>query len=258
MENKKDNKKKTFSNYDSIGHYEHDINVYLHSKFALRLVGGRKGDSNAKEKWAKHEVIGLVKYAPSVIRLYKHGYNDNPYVDEALIELEEKIKKAETYLKNSISELKARIKKEESTIKLIVVQSTKPFHLKPSFGGNPYANKGVILLSLYDQLMMLMETCRSYGLISRKTANAYEYQGGKSIRRVFVFPGEFKLCDVTRDDIKNKTALGCSVIKERGLPSECVLEKRVVPEFGPVFDINESELNEFKDVIDVINNLKAT
>ena len=244
-----------YGNYKNIGHYQHDIEVFLNSKHTLRLVGGRNGDPNAAEEWARHDVIGLVKYAPAVIRLYRLAYSDNPYVDEALIKLEARIIEAEEYYSNQIQKLKRIIADIPSNTVIQEVKSTKPFHLKPKFGGNPYANKGVLLLASFDRLMTLMETCRSNFLIKRKVASDIEYHGKRFVRRVFVFPGEFKPCDVTRADVIAGNGRAKAIIEERGNVSEDVLNKKIAPEYGPVSQ--ESDDSEMDDLLEALDNLGA-
>ncbi len=239
--------------YDNIGHYQHDLEVFIDSKHTLRLVGGRKANPKATEKWAQHEVIGLVKYAPAVIRLYRMAHKDNPYVDEALVKLEMRIEEAEEFFKEKIATLKVLLSNLPANTELKVVKSTKPFHLKPNFGGNPYANKGVLLLAAYDQMMTLMETCRSSALIKRRQANDIEYHGGRAIRRVFVCPGEFSPCEVTRSDIMEKTSAALKILEGRGEPDQEVFHKRVLPEFGPRSD--DFDDTEIEEILSAIENL---
>lgn len=249
-------KKEAFKHghYDNIGHYQHDTEICLNSKHALRLVGGRQADLKAKEKWARHEVIGLVKFAPAAIRLYKMAYGDNPYVDEALIQLETRIVEAEEYFESKIKYLEKILKAVPSNTVIHPVKSTKPFHLKPNFGGNPYANKGTLLLAYFDQVMTLMETCRANALIKRREANDIEYHSGRYVRRVFVCPGEFEPCSVTREDIRKKTDIAEKVIAARGKPNDAVLNKEVMPEFGPVID--DFEYSEMEDILAAISRLE--
>lgn len=253
----KNPKKEEFKHghYDNIGHYQHDTEVFLNSKHALRLVGGRKANPNAKEKWAKHEVIGLVKFAPAAIRLYKMAYEDNPYVDEVLIKLETRITEAEEYFESKIKHLEKLIKGVPSNTTINQVKSTKPFHLKPNFGGNPYANKGTLLIAYFDQLMTLMETCRANALIKRREANDIEYHGGRYVRRVFVCPGEFEPCTVTRDDIRSNSDNAKKIIEARGKPNDAVFKKDLMPEFGPVTDnLQEGEM---EDILAAISQLES-
>lgn len=216
-----------------IGHYTHETEVFLDSRHALRLVGGRKADPNASESWAKHEVIGLDKFAIAAIRLYKMAYEDNPYVDEALINLEARIDEAEIYYAEQISKMEVSLSNTPSNIDIKLVKSSNPFQLRRNFGGNPYANKGVLLIASYDRLMVMMETCRSYGLIKRKQASDIEYHGGRKLRRIFVLPGEFVPCEVTRDDLTQNNERAQAVLQDRGKPNDKIVRKTVVPEFGP-------------------------
>ena len=243
--------------YDNIGHYQHDTEVFLDSKHALRLIGGRKGNPNAKEAWARHDVIGLVKYGPAVIRLYKMGYANNPYVDEILIKLEKRIEEAEDYFRKNNTYLKQLMQNIPSNTNVQVVKSAKPFHLKPNFGGNPYANKGVLILAQYDQMMTLMETCRAYGLLKRSKAHDIEYHGGRFVRRVFICPGEYLPCDITRDDIRNKNEKALAIIEARGMPNEAVLAKKRLPEFGPQsIGSDESNENEVEELLAALENME--
>jgi len=241
--------------YDNIGHYEHRIEVFLDSKHALRLVGGRKADPLASEAWAKHEVIGLVKYAPAAIRLYRMAYSDNPYVDEALLMLEDRIEEAESFFKEKILLLQEKLSVLPSNTGYKLVQSSKPFHLNPNFGGNPYANKGVIILALYDQMMTLMETCRSFGLIKRKEAKDLEYHGGRVVRRVYVAPGEFKPCEITREEYRLGAEKAQLLISSRGPVRIEVLNKTLVPEFGPVS--NEVDTLEIDEIMKALTFAEA-
>ncbi|MBV1870887.1 MAG: TIGR03761 family integrating conjugative element protein [Gammaproteobacteria bacterium] len=224
-----------------IGHYTHETEVFLDSRHALRLVGGRKADPDASESWAKHEVIGLDKYGIAAIRLYKMAYEDNPYVDAALINLEARIEEAESYYAEKISKLEGFLSSTPSNIEIKLVKSSNPFRLRRNFGGNPYANKGVLLVASYDRLMVLMETCRSYALIKRKESNDIEYHGGRKLRRIFVLPGEFVPCEVTRDDLKQNNERAQAVLQDRGKPNEQIVRKTVVPEFGPRKDDFDAE-----------------
>jgi integrating conjugative element protein (TIGR03761 family) len=233
MSTKDEQNQYSHGNYSNIGFYQHDIEVSLHSKHSLRLVGGRKPNAGSTEAWAKHEVIGLVKYAPAAIRLYRMAYNDNPYVDEALLKLEKRIEEAEIFLNEKTDYLDGILNKVKTNVVIQVVKSTKPFTFKPNFGGNPYANKGLLILAAYDNMMNLMETCRASGLIKRKAANDLEYHGGRVVKRVFICPGEYIECDVSREDITNNNKKAQLVISERGTPKSNVQLKVDMPEFGP-------------------------
>jgi len=239
--------------YANIGHYDHDIEVLLHSKFSLRLVGGRKADPSSSEKWAQHEVIGLIKYAPAAIRLYNMAYQDNPYVDESLVLLEKRLEEAEDFFEKETQTLTKLLNAVPSNVIIKVVQSTKPFHLKPKFGGNPYANKGLLVLGAYDHMMTLMETCRAYGLIKRRKATDIEYKAGRAVRRVFVCPGQFVACDVTRADITNNNEKAKAVMVGRGAPKESVMLRNEMPKFGPKSDSEED--TEAAAVIAALNGL---
>lgn len=229
--------KKSNEQFDRLGDYERSVTLTINSKQSIKLVLGRKADPQAKESWQRSELIGLMKFKNTAYKLWYASKGDNPYVDQWLLELEEKIESTFEYLAKNINHIQLKISKMPDNLSVEQSRSTKPLDFKYDLGPCSYANQGIQLIALFDQLMSSMDTAKSNGMLPRKEFDAVKFQCEKRIKAIFVYPGlKFNYLNegynLTREDYLNGTGKAVEIIKELGKLDTKIIDKELLPEYG--------------------------
>ncbi|WP_017941461.1 PFL_4669 family integrating conjugative element protein [Thioalkalivibrio sp. ALE6] len=188
----------------------------IQTRQAQRLVHGR----GASEK--KAPIIGLVRFATTMRRIWRAAALDDPWADWKLLQTYESLTENREGI-NALREQTERLLASMPGIEIDVAQSQSPCTVPLEFS-NPYGFMGAYLIADFDRTARAILTARHVGLMGRDESERMLYQGGRLVRSAFNAPQGFQYQGVTRDDVAAGTAKARQAIENLGLPPKEVLE----------------------------------
>ena len=175
------------------------ISLDLNTKQAVSLFYGQEGD---KEE-GRPEITGLVKFADKLKQITYAAHVDDPYADYYLIKIEAALIEARKKIKAVHTEVTQY--SDRTLLTINQGSSIKPVKLKTSFS-SVYANMSLELLKYSDNIMMEILAIKHIGLIGTTEANAIIGTIKRVMRHVFLSSKNYRYTQVTRKDVRNKTA----------------------------------------------------
>lgn len=203
--------------------------LLVQTRYAQKLVVGR----GKYEKDDPPAIIGLIRFAMLMRRLWDASELDDPYADWYLLQTQENLEHGHEELKHLKQQIEQRLQGVQG-VQITVAESHEPVRIPLHFA-NPYGYMGAYLISDYDQFARAVLTARHVGLLSRDESERMLHQnGGRLVRRAFSSAQGFKYCGVTRDDMAANNAKARAAIEAMGeLPQEVLtgeLRPRIRPE----------------------------
>lgn len=170
--------------------------ITLQSRQAHRLFYGRRADKAA----GQYPIVGLVRFAKLVGDIWNAAADDDPYADMVLLEIETAHEDAARAVADQITAVQALIAEQMEGIDVEIVHSIKPAKLDIQFY-SPWAYRAAILLTRFDQLVLLCLTARKVGLMLDDDWDSVVVRCGTRIRHMFELSRRWLATGVTRDDI---------------------------------------------------------
>lgn len=197
----------------------------VQTRHAQRLVTGRV------EKDGKNRIIGLVRFAMMIRRIWNSASLDDPYADWYLMRTLENLEHAREELVRLQQQVEQKLHRVDG-VDITVAESLEPIKFPLNFP-NPYGYMGAYLIADFDNLARTILTARHVGLMGRDAAERMLYQGGRLVRRVFESTQGWKHCGVTRDDMAANNAKARTAIEAMGELPQDVLSGQTRPRIGP-------------------------
>lgn len=169
--------------------------IVLHTRAAHRLFYGRRRD----DKKGIKPIIGLVRFAVNVNKIFDSSAKNDPYSDAILLKIEERFIAVNTLVKENIEALEQLLGGMEG-LNICGDESTNPVELPVEFR-TVYGFMGARLLGQYDKLMRLGLVARHVGLLLSDDWGRLIGKAGSKIREVFWLSATYHYTGVTRDDI---------------------------------------------------------
>lgn len=194
----------------------------IETRQAQRLVYGRAHSDELQG------IIGLVKFALVMGRIWRAAEFDDPYADWYLHQIHEILTNAQVEVKQATDQVQKRLQ-SVSGIEISVAHSLKPVQIPLHFP-NAYGYMGGYLIADYDTLVRSVLTAVHVALMTRDEGKYMLNNYGRIIRRGFLLPTRWKYCVITRDDLHQTTQRGAMAIKAMGeLPQEFLDESKRAP-----------------------------
>ena len=196
-----------------------EVSLLIQTRQAQRLVLGRNRQSD------KPEIIGLLRFAQLVRRIWLAAMLDDPYADGYLIRILETLEAAGDAIQASRRQVSELLESCQQ-LEIAVAQSVSPLRVPLQFA-NPYGYLGAYLLSDYDELVCTALTARHVALVSRDHSDRITRQGAGRIRSAFASPLGWTQLGITRDDLRQDNARARAAQEKMGpLPPDIVEGER--------------------------------
>ncbi|RLJ22502.1 TIGR03761 family integrating conjugative element protein [bacterium endosymbiont of Escarpia laminata] len=207
---------------DRPGRLRGTSHLTIETRQAQRLVYGRAQSDD------KQGIIGLVKFAMIMGRIWRAAELDDPYADSYLLQIHEALTTAQAEIKQATEQIQERLK-SVSGVDITVAHSLEPVQVPLHFP-NAYGYMGGYLIADFDTLVRSVLTAVHVALMTRDEGKHLLHNTGRMIRRSFLLPTRWKYCIVTRDDIRQSTQRGAMALEAMGeLPQEILDETRRAP-----------------------------
>lgn len=157
--------------------------IELHTTQAARLfLGGTPSSSTSNKNFNYH---GIKSASFIISKIFEWSELDNPYVDSALVVLDEKIKALEIDLAASIAKVDARFEAlAQNGVRLSIVYNEEPMKISINFK-TPYGYSLSVLLVQFDNYVRRVMSLKLRGLIDRDEAYDAINQKSHSMRSMF-------------------------------------------------------------------------
>lgn len=170
--------------------------ITLQSRQAHRLFYGRRADRQS----GQYPIVGLVRFAKLVGDIWNAAESDDPYADMALLEIETAYEDAVKSVDEQLSATRSLISDQMEGIDVNIVHSVNPAKLDIQFY-SPWAYRGAILLTRFDQLVLCCLTAKKVGLMLDDDWESVVVRCGTRIRHMFELSRRWLATGVTRNDI---------------------------------------------------------
>lgn len=218
----------------------HPLALQLHSQKAIELLADKRTTQGAQQ----HKIFGFRTFCALARTVWRKAYEDDPYAELVLIEIERRIQNACETLSQCGRDLDTMLGKHtQNSLLLALIQAYSvsgqlnggEFVKEPvvvhAHADLPHANMGSALLALYDLLIHKASIFRHFGIINGGTFHKCIKDGRTSIRGVFAVPCMYKDCNVTRDDIVHQTVEGIKAVDANGPVPEAILNRVLLSKF---------------------------
>lgn len=218
-------------NQQQIGVLSTDISITLHTQHGLKIWTGRNRTENGKKR-----IVTIS--TPSILNIlghiHTHSANDDPYADDYLIKIEEKILKNRqliTEFTNSLVDQYVDILPPD--IKLDRSFSVQPVEISLKIKSQ-IGYQLVYMISEYDNFARSIMTAAHIAIISRNDANSRLESATHLIRSLYGFIQRYKNAGITRDELINGTARALAVIERFGRLSDEIIQGTTRSNYAPI------------------------
>lgn len=222
------------------GSLQSEMKIALHTNYAIGLWQGRRPEKAAEGNPARHGIIGMPQFFNRANVINQDSLRNNPWADEAMLRLEEKLTDAATAMTNLIHKVDTEMALLPDGVTLSEVASVDPLDIQV-FTRTPLGYRCVFLLVGFDQCAKKVLQASHYGLITRAQRDHYLSEGGRLLRQVYGSVLSYRRFDVTRLDAAENNELWHQACAEYGEPDPAVLLGTKRSSFSP--PINEASVN---------------
>lgn len=171
----------------------------LHTHLAVNLFRGRKGDRSKQIR----EIIGMAVFAKKAGLIWSAARDDDPYADQALVDLEKVVNNEKVLLEEREKLLSEMLDGVEG-LDVENVSSTNPTEIPINFH-SPWSYRGLLLLLQYDKIVRLGLTAHHVGFIGDTEWKEIITDCGRAVRHVFDQVNRWVTTNVTREDVRKNT-----------------------------------------------------
>lgn len=208
----------------------------IYTLMGKSIIVGRESNNYAKT------IIGLHRFYVRIKSVY-YAAADNPFADLILIVIEKDIYR-------SLNDYEITIKSLTEKIKMVEKSNDKNYQFKVSYKLDlsplkiklnyrlQYGHLLARLISLYDQVIVLLLKMQVYGALNKKQLNYEMQKQGKPIRRIYRYGQFWKNYNIKRNDaiLMTDDFKSASVYFEKTFSvhlNQDILLKKELPEYGP-------------------------
>ena len=210
-----------------IGRFHHQSTLAIHSYQAATLCEGRRIVKDNRQ----FTVPGVLVFGALIKAMLKGSQADDPYADQALLEVERRLTRAFATIDELSQDLTRDIKKAKlpKTLSIAPCESENPAHLDLNHGmlSSVYAKQLALLIANFDEYLSQLAAYQGFGVVSSNKAGRQRYRGMKAIRGVLMAATGYKMTGVTRNNILNRTNKGEEAMSKFGVIPLDVLEKHL-------------------------------
>ncbi len=169
--------------------------VKLHSRLAINLFRGRKGDPANNVR----PIIGLARFARQSALVWTAAGSDDPYADQTLIAVEIAYEAAQKTVEYKINAMQSLLDGLED-FDITVQASETPVSIDLKFF-SPWGFRGATLLKQFDKLVRLALTARHIGVFTDDDWSRVIHEASQSIRHMFAQVDSWISTGVKRTDL---------------------------------------------------------
>ncbi len=153
--------------------------VKLHSRLAINLFRGRKGDPANNVR----PIIGLARFARQSALVWTAAGSDDPYADQTLIAVEIAYEAAQKAVEQKIHAMQELLDGMED-FEITLQASERPVNVDLKFF-SPWGFRGATLLKQFDKLVRLALTARHIGLFTDDDWGRVVHEASQALRHMF-------------------------------------------------------------------------
>lgn len=221
------------------GSLHSDLNIELHSHYAIGLWQGRKEEKGEEGKGSKPAIMGMPRFLSLASKINFDSLKNNPWADMAMLSLEEKIIEASQKMSALISNLDKETQLLPPGVSFSEVGVSAPLDIKV-FSNTPLGYRCVYLLIGFDQFAKKALQASHYGLISRTKRDQLLSEGGRLIRQIYGSVVRYRSVEVSRQDATESNAAWAQAVNDLGEPDLDVLLGKKRSAFSP--PVNEASV----------------
>ncbi len=221
-----------------------EMNIELHTRYAILLWEGQEIEKKEKGRTVRHRrIIGMPFFLHLVGVINRDSYRDNPFADQTMLMLEDEFSRGIEAINGLIKQLDHIVQDIPARISLTEVLSVSPVNIAV-FSRTPVGYRCVWLLVGFDQLALKAFQAYHYGLISRSRRDDFLNQGSRFIRRAYGRALAYRSLPVTRRDVFEKTAGFLDAVKRFGDVDPAVMLGTKRSSFSP--PVNRRSIDSLK------------
>lgn len=173
--------------------------MHLVTKIGHQMWEGRRASGHGDD--SVHSIVGAMLFAKNCSEIWRASMANDPYADNALIEIELAWQDADKAIETQLASLTELIDTGMPGITLSPVESSEPLVVDLSFH-NPWGYRGAALVKKFDDLALKALTAKSVGLMFDGDWQSSVFRTGTRIRRTFDMSRLWVHTGVKRDDVK--------------------------------------------------------
>lgn len=221
-----------------------EMNIELHTRYAILLWEGQKIEKKEKGRIVRHRrIIGMPFFLHLVGIINGDSYRDNPFADQTMLMLENEFSRGIEAINGLIKQLDHILQDIPARISLTEVMSVSPVNISV-FSRTPVGYRCVWLLVGFDQLALKAFQAYHYGLISRSWRDDVLNQGSRFIRRAYGRALGYRSLPVTRRDVLERTAVFFEAVARFGDVDSAVMLGSKRSSFSP--PVNRRSIDSLK------------
>ncbi|REC93406.1 PFL_4669 family integrating conjugative element protein [Kushneria indalinina] len=211
-----------------VGQLRSKIEMTLHTYPAVLAWHGRGVESG------KPPVVGMKQFLTVAGRIHQAAIQDDPYADQWLLLLEDKIKETRQVLHQLQKRVEGILEQIPEGLSVSRNVSQQPF-VTPVFTGGQLGWQAVMLLMEYDSIVRDALLAHHIGLLGNKQRSSLiRDQGGHALRSLCYAPVRFPgFSGATRDDFAANNAKARNAREKFGEVASDILEGTRRSEFAP-------------------------
>lgn len=222
------------------------LNIALNTDYAINLWQGRPpeetGEKKSKNKERRQSLIfSMPAFIQKAGRINADSFNDNPYADKKMLELETLLQSASVKMNAELVALKGAMSMLPPQATISEVNCASPLNIGV-FSRTPLGYRCVWLLVGFDQLAMKAFQAAHYGFISRQELHRSLRLGGYLIRKIYGAAQKYRFVQVNRHDFALQNAQYHQAIKSAGEIDEAILLGKKRSSFSPPVSKDSIEL----------------
>ncbi|MBK0096624.1 TIGR03761 family integrating conjugative element protein [Erwinia sp. S63] len=222
------------------GSLQSEMTIALHTNYAIGLWQGRKPGKQEGDVPVKHGIIGMPQFFHRATLINQDSLKNNPWADEAMYRLEEKLKAATETMSQLIQKLDHEVALLPKGVTLTEVASVEPLDIQV-FTRTPLGYRCVFLLVGFDQFAKKVLQASHYGLITRNARDSYLSEGGRLLRQIYGTVLSYRRVEATRLDAAENNDIWRKACEDAGEPDRAVLLGQKRSAFSP--PVNEASVN---------------
>lgn len=222
------------------------LSIALNTDYAINLWQGRPpektGEKEGKNKERRQSLIfSMPAFIQKAGRINADSFNDNPYADQKMLELETLLQSASVRMNAELVALKESMSMLPPQATISEINCASPLNIGV-FSRTPLGYRCVWLLVGFDQLAMQAFQAAHYGFISRQELHRSLRQGGYLIRQIYGAAQKYRFVQVNRHDFALQNAQYHQAIKNAGEIDEAILLGKKRSSFSPPVSKESIEL----------------
>ncbi|WP_413730208.1 PFL_4669 family integrating conjugative element protein [Sodalis sp. RH22] len=210
----------------NLGSLRSAMTLTLHTHHASRIWHGRAASDG------RPSIVGLAGYVSVMNKLKRGSEQDDPYSDEWMLRIEEKLEQTRATLHTLREQVDLALADVPAALSLGENLNVQPVKL-PLFVNSQLGFMAVYLLADFDDIARKLILAHHTALIDRSTLERWLNDGAHALRSLFSLAQQFRYSGTTRDDFAANNAAARAALEKYGPLPQAVLEGTRRSRFAP-------------------------